>query len=501
MILHDLRLPAALLPPSVSRPFRWSEYFSQVDERAVSEEFFDHYLASISSLFQVDMFIEYCYDLPRDLYWLTRIRLVSHRLLRLHYVGLPDSDTSQDFWADAHGQRCHPIGWCRDQSKLMLPPSLVTKRAVQPVTANNGLDKAEQEERGSPPAYAFDPVSRSRGRESMLFLTLSVQNVGLTPVEQLKVGMFFELQDLHRPWTLWFVRVVGNRGGRLHLRYVLSVDSNDELSLDTRIFYLHWRVHPVGWTAEHSSSYAYDLPSQVSPSREIDKQAIIDSCLLESKKDFLPANFFREQEEIRPHRFVQGMKFEVFDERTQHLYIGQIDQIHNEFYFDVRIGNEQQTVFVAHARHPYLFPAHWAAEHRLALMKGKDLRQSEDYWNVYIEKHGLCDLASERCFHLLTLNSHGSNRVEPGMKMEMISTVEMTDQVSSVTLVHVADHLMWLRIDQPASVDDQRAIYQVLPINSLDLFPVGWAQFNGFELRTPREYPVQIETIEQDREQ
>lgn len=161
VILHDLQISSEVVPRSTSNPFRWSEYLSAIDERAVSEEFFDHYLASISSIFQVDMFIEYCYDLPGGLHWLTRIRLVSHRLLRLHYVGLPDSDTSQDFWADVYGQRCHPIGWCRDQSKLMLPPSLVTKRAVQQASTTNGLDKAEQEERGSLPTYAFDPVRRT----------------------------------------------------------------------------------------------------------------------------------------------------------------------------------------------------------------------------------------------------------------------------------------------------------------------------------------------------
>ena len=55
---------------------------SLIDERSVSEEFFDHYLTSINSGFEIDMKLEYCYDIQRDLYWLTQIQLVSDRLFR-----------------------------------------------------------------------------------------------------------------------------------------------------------------------------------------------------------------------------------------------------------------------------------------------------------------------------------------------------------------------------------------------------------------------------------
>ena len=35
--------------------------------------------------------------------------------------------------------------------------------------------------------------------------------------------------------------------------------------------------------------------------------------------------------------------------------------------------------------------------------------------------------------------------------------------------------------------NDEHLFYHVLPINSLDVFPVGWAKFNGFDLLTPIE--------------
>ena len=67
--------------PFSSSNFLWSKYFSLIGERSVSDEFFDHYLASIESGFEIDMKLEYCYDIQRDLYWLTQIQLVSHCLI------------------------------------------------------------------------------------------------------------------------------------------------------------------------------------------------------------------------------------------------------------------------------------------------------------------------------------------------------------------------------------------------------------------------------------
>ncbi|CAF0809357.1 unnamed protein product [Rotaria sordida] len=487
IIIHELEPYLNSSSLSLSN-FLWSKYFSIINERPVSDEFFDHYLTSINSGFEIHMKLEYCYDTQRDLYWLTQIQLVSHSLVLLHYIGIPEDDTSNDFWAYIYGQRCHPIGWCKENSKLMLPPPIVTKRAIQQTSINtniiiNGNIKGENDHLQTPPDYLFD------------------KNIGLNPVEQLKCGMLLELQDINRPWTVWFVRIINNRGGRLHLRYIINTTNEEDSNLfssDIHIFYLDWRLHFIGWTSNNSLIYFYDIPTCFKLF-SIDKQPIIDMCLIQSKKQFLPLNLFKDQEEIRKHRFTEGMKLEVFDNKTQNIYVGKIGHIHNEYYFDIIIDNENQYSFIAHVTHPYILPAHWATEHRFALMKGKGIRQSEDYWNSYTEKTHMNDLASERCFNLITLNSNGNNRVEPGMKMEMIYTLNNNDYVLSVTLIHVVDHLMWLRIDNTSLSNDDYLFYHVLPINSLDVFPVGWAKFNGFDLLTPIEYKIQIKTYEQNR--
>ena len=150
--------------------FLWSKYLSIVNERSVSDEFYYHYLASINSGFEAGMKLEYCYDIQQDLYWLTQIQLVSHSLILLHYVGIPEEDTSNDFWAYVYEQRCHPIGWCKVNSKLMLPPAIVTKGVIQQTgnatnTIINGNDKQTlnneegNEQFETPASYLFDQVN------------------------------------------------------------------------------------------------------------------------------------------------------------------------------------------------------------------------------------------------------------------------------------------------------------------------------------------------------
>jgi hypothetical protein len=150
IIIHELE-PSRNSSSFSSLNFLWSKYFSLIGERSVSDEFFDHYLASIESGFKIDMKIEYCYDIENDLYWLTKIQLVSHSLILLHYIGLSEDDTSNDFWAYIYDQRCHPIGWCKENSKSMLPPPSIVMN--QPVSLNENEDINQ-----TPPIYLFDKV-------------------------------------------------------------------------------------------------------------------------------------------------------------------------------------------------------------------------------------------------------------------------------------------------------------------------------------------------------
>lgn len=132
-----------------SSNFTWSNYFSLIGERSVSEEFFDHYLASIESGLKEEMIVEYCYDIDQQFYWKCQIQFVSNRLLRLHFLGISNEQISTDFWALFSHERCHPIGWCEQNSKSLIPPP-----NVSPLLSTN----ENHENYPTPAEYLFNQV-------------------------------------------------------------------------------------------------------------------------------------------------------------------------------------------------------------------------------------------------------------------------------------------------------------------------------------------------------
>ncbi|CAF0799119.1 unnamed protein product [Didymodactylos carnosus] len=468
---------------SDDQPFNWCSYLSLVSCRSVAEDYFDHYIFSIEHGFKDGMKLEYLYDKQHDYYWLIEIQLSCKNLLLLRYVGLQDNDDEYDFWCDVYQKELHPIGWCRENKKLMFPPTIVTDRNQSGTNKPPSFDIEklhEQEMNGeSAPAYLFD------------------KDIGLTPCDQLKVGMILEIQGEVRPWTVWFVRIAKNQGGLLKLHYV-GLDDNES---DFYLFYLEWRLHVIGWmAATNSTDFIYELPVHLLPNEKIDRQKIIQEC--GRNIWFIPPHIFKPQDVIPKHRFISGMKLEVFEPSNQHVYPGSVGHVHNEYYFDVHIDSAvvqdndiQQHQFCAYASHPFILPAQWATQHKLALMKTKSSRHPEDYWKLYAEKKSQADeavdIAPERYFQLPTLSSTTS-RIEPGMKLELIYPANSNKIVSS-TVVHIADHLIWLR------VDSEHGIYSVVPINSMKIFPIGWAKYNHIDFIKPLRYSVNVKVSKQNR--
>lgn len=89
-----------------------------------------------------------------------------------------------------------------------------------------------------------------------LCVTFFIQTTGTTPIDQLKPGMRLELQDYLNPLEVWMVKIIENIGGRLYLR-LEGVESG---SKDFWMFYLHFRLHPVGWSKVEEGCF-YKPPS------------------------------------------------------------------------------------------------------------------------------------------------------------------------------------------------------------------------------------------------
>ena len=67
-------------------------------------------------------------------------------------------------------------------------------------------------------------------------------------MDQICEGMFLEAQHEFEPDFVWLVRVIENVGGRLLLRY----EGSESAVADYWLFYIHHRLHPIGWAAENN---------------------------------------------------------------------------------------------------------------------------------------------------------------------------------------------------------------------------------------------------------
>ena len=77
------------------------------------------------------------------------------------------------------------------------------------------------------------------------------QRTGTLPIDQIKEGMFLEAQHGIEPDLVWPVKVIENVGGRLLLRYVAA----DTAAGHFWLFYLHHRLHPIGWARSRDCAY------------------------------------------------------------------------------------------------------------------------------------------------------------------------------------------------------------------------------------------------------
>lgn len=76
---------------------------------------------SLQSSFQPGMKLEVANKSNPDTYWVATIITTCGQLLLLRYCGYGD-DRRADFWCDVMTADLHPVGWCTQNSKVLMPP-------------------------------------------------------------------------------------------------------------------------------------------------------------------------------------------------------------------------------------------------------------------------------------------------------------------------------------------------------------------------------------------
>ncbi|KAK2507901.1 hypothetical protein MC885_000441 [Smutsia gigantea] len=101
--------------------FNWGEYLEETGASAAPHASFKHVEISIQSNFQPGMKLEVANKSNPDTYWVATVITTCGQLLLLRYCGCGE-DRRADFWCDVVTADLHPVGWCTQNNKALVPP-------------------------------------------------------------------------------------------------------------------------------------------------------------------------------------------------------------------------------------------------------------------------------------------------------------------------------------------------------------------------------------------
>ncbi|XP_036373708.1 scm-like with four MBT domains protein 2 [Megalops cyprinoides] len=437
--------------------FNWEEYLEEMGVSAAPHTSFRHVEISLQSSFQPGMKLEVANKSSPDTYWVATIITTCGQLLLLRFSGYGD-DRKADFWCDVMTADLHPIGWCAQNNKVLMPPEAIKEKY------SDWTEFLIQELTGSRTAPANLLEGPLRGKNTVDLIT---------------EGSLMELQDLCDPFLYWPAQVIQNVGGRLQLRYVgIEGDAHD-----TWLFYLDLRLRPMGWTQENRLSM--DPPTELQGLKNAPEwREALDRAKEEAEQNPLPLEVFKDHSDLRKHSFRVGMKLEmVSPQEPFHICPVSVTQVYNEYYFQVTVDDltaeATPTSVVCHADSLGILPPQWCLKNGVCLERPKGYLSQDFDWADYL-KQSSTEAAPDACFP----NTSISRGFTEGVRLEAVNPLKPAE-ICVASVSQVRGRLLWLTLE---------GLVKPLPdfivdVESMDIFPVGWCEANGYQL-TPPHRPV-----------
>ncbi|XP_074909373.1 scm-like with four MBT domains protein 1 isoform X2 [Buteo buteo] len=436
--------------------FNWDEYLEDTGATAAPHGSFKHVDTSLQNGFAPGMKLEVAVKSDQNTYWVATIITTCGQLLLLRYDGYGE-DRKADFWCDIMTADLHPIGWCEQNKKILkVPEGIKDKIPDQEEFLQRVLKGA-----CSAPANLLEGLHR-----------------GKNPLDLIAPGSRLELQNIRDSLEAWIVNVVENVGGRLKLRYEGLEDSD---KFDQWLFYLDPFLHQVGWAAQHG--YSLQPPSAIrSLKSEADWQEILKKVKVEEEESSVPTDLFKDKPVIGVHSFSEGMKLEAVDPMAPFVISpATVLKVYNEKYFmiqfdDLRPDSTTSQSYICHVNSAGIFPVQWSLKNGLHLSPPPGYPGQDFDWADYLKQCG-AEAAPQSCFPLLT-SDHG---FKENMKLEAVNPVD-PEEVCIATVTKLKDSYLWLQLEgSKKSVPDC-----IVSVESMNIFPVGWCETNGYQLRPPR---------------
>lgn len=102
--------------------FNWDDYLEESGALSVPHHAFKHVDQGLETGLTPGMKLEVCVRTESEsVYWVATIITTCGQLLLLRYEGYQD-DRRADFWCDIMTADLHPIGWSKQQGRMMKPP-------------------------------------------------------------------------------------------------------------------------------------------------------------------------------------------------------------------------------------------------------------------------------------------------------------------------------------------------------------------------------------------
>ncbi|XP_038054389.1 scm-like with four MBT domains protein 1 [Patiria miniata] len=442
--------------------FTWEDYLEITGSKAAPHTAFKHVEASLQSGVTLGMKVEVQNKqsayVPYRTYWVASVVSACGSLLLLRYGGY-GNDRSADFWMDMATGELHPIGWCARNGRSLRPPDELLNKG--------------------PRNWEDYLVSYLTGAKSIPEYVLYIRKVSSpTPVDRIKKGMRVEVQDDLNPRHAWIAIIKETYGGRLRLRYAGIEDNTDDFWL----FYLSWRVHPIGWAKEKlvfmkpPAVVKKRIPNNTEAAWNTMYQYALSAALKEAS---FPKEFFKDQPKIRCHRFRKGMRLEAINPKVpSQICPATVSEWLNDKSFLVTIDSltdeKYKTTFMCNADSGGIFPVNWCEKYGYILTPPKGYGEPHFQWNSYLRK--IDAKAAPRDLFRIYSRDHD---FRPMMKLEAVNPF-CPSEICVATITKVVNRHMWIHFD------NSKLPNLVVDSESFDIFPVGWCESNGYMLKAPK---------------
>ncbi|KAL8212387.1 UNVERIFIED_CONTAM: Scm-like with four MBT domains protein 1, partial [Gekko kuhli] len=163
------------------------------------------------------------------------------------------------------------------------------------------------------------------------------------------------------------------------------------------------------------------------------------------------------------HSFSVNMKLEAVDPEAPFIISpATVTKVFDDKYFMIEIDD--------------LRPDHTTSKSYVCHVNSAGYPGQDFDWADYLKQCG-AEAASQSCFPLPN-SDHG---FKENMKLEAVNPQD-PEEICVATITKVKDSYLWLQLES-SKVPAHECIVSV---ESINIFPVGWCETNGYQLRPPR---------------